>query len=577
MAASGRPPLADFAMVTSTMTPSPSAHVARVAAAAGTALDVSDDGTSSKMDVEYNDDDEAGHLANAAAIAAAATYHPLTPIEPSARSRSESPGEQRLYDWLQTFRSWDDSQRKRALTDLVETLREAPVGHRHILHLNSLLRPYLQRDFLAMLPKELALHVLSFLDPKTLLTVSQVSRAWYDHARDNSLWRQRGSAKYLTLAQHQHLALHRPVAWKDAYMLRLRLDYAWRKGALPVRTELPGHDRYVTCLVVSEDGHVISGSDDSSLKVWALGRPEPVHNLVGHTGGVWCCAVEGDYIVSGATDRTLRVWSLATGACLHILSGHSSTVRCVRMLGRYVISGSRDQTVRMWDAHSGELKHIYQGHNESVRCVEYDGKLIVSCSYDFTIRVWDPNVSTLTSGSLRTLTGHVNRVYSLQFDGKIICSGALDMTIKVWDVHTGACLHTLRGHQSLTGLMLLRDNILVSGNADSTLRVWNVTNGACLANLGGHSSAITCLCLHDNFITSCSDDGSVKLWDITTGKLVRTLVDLAQGPPPVGQGWVVWRVQCTETHMICAAGRNGPENGGTKLIVLDFLQSAYKG
>lgn len=72
---------------------------------------------------------------------------------------------------------------------------------------------------------------------------------------------------------------------------------------------------------------------------------KPLHTLVGHQGGVWCCAVQDDHIVSGSTDRTLRVWRLSSGEWLRTLSGHASTVRCVRIFGNHIVSGSRDSTV----------------------------------------------------------------------------------------------------------------------------------------------------------------------------------------------------------------------------------------
>ena len=73
--------------------------------------------------------------------------------------------------------------------------------------------------------------------------------------------------------------------------------------------------------------------------------------LEGHTENVSCVSVLPDgRVVSGSWDSTLRVWNAATGACERVLEGHTHWVTCVSVLpdGR-VVSGSDDKTLRVWD------------------------------------------------------------------------------------------------------------------------------------------------------------------------------------------------------------------------------------
>ncbi|TFY67021.1 hypothetical protein EVG20_g4101, partial [Dentipellis fragilis] len=59
-----------------------------------------------------------------------------------------------------------------------------------LLFVSTFVAPRLKRDFLAELPPELALHVLSFVhEARTLARVAQVSRCWRSLARDDALWR----------------------------------------------------------------------------------------------------------------------------------------------------------------------------------------------------------------------------------------------------------------------------------------------------------------------------------------------------------------------------------------------------
>jgi WD40 repeat protein len=49
-------------------------------------------------------------------------------------------------------------------------------------------------------------------------------------------------------------------------------------------------------------------------------------------------------VVSGSRDTTLRVWDLERGVSTKVLVGHSSSVRCLAVHGDIVVSGSYDYT-----------------------------------------------------------------------------------------------------------------------------------------------------------------------------------------------------------------------------------------
>ncbi|KAF8654662.1 hypothetical protein AX16_003479 [Volvariella volvacea WC 439] len=60
-----------------------------------------------------------------------------------------------------------------------------------LLFISTTIAPLLKRDFLASLPIELALHILSFIDdPRTLARASQVSRTWRRLVSDEWVWKQ---------------------------------------------------------------------------------------------------------------------------------------------------------------------------------------------------------------------------------------------------------------------------------------------------------------------------------------------------------------------------------------------------
>ena len=279
----------------------------------------------------------------------------------------------------------------------------------------AVIEPQFQRDFISLLPKELALYVLSFLEPRDLLRAAQTCRYWRILAEDNLLWREK--CKETGLQDCRELRRRSKISsgfnyspWKLSFMRQHNIEMNWRLVPIKTPKVLKGHDDHViTCLQFSGN-RIVSGSDDNTLKVWSAMTGKCLRTLVGHTGGVWSSQMATNIIVSGSTDRTLKVWNAESGTCVHTLYGHTSTVRCMHLHGTKVVSGSRDATLRMWDVDTGECLHVLVGHVAAVRCVQYDGRLVVSWAYDYMVKVWNPE----REECLHTLSGHTNRVYSLQ-------------------------------------------------------------------------------------------------------------------------------------------------------------------
>lgn len=90
-----------------------------------------------------------------------------------------------------------------------------------VRHVMSVIEPQFQRDFISLLPKELALYVLSFLEPKDLLRAAQTCRYWRILAEDNLLWREKCREQGIETPPHvsgvsAHLLIELAVASFEA-------------------------------------------------------------------------------------------------------------------------------------------------------------------------------------------------------------------------------------------------------------------------------------------------------------------------------------------------------------------------
>ncbi|KAK3943402.1 WD40 repeat-like protein [Diplogelasinospora grovesii] len=176
---------------------------------------------------------------------------------------------------------------------------------------------------------------------------------------------------------------------------------------------------YCSALVFSPEASIIRRLYIHQLPKWIVRAPAlwddwSVHlQTLSHPSMVRAIAFspDGRLIVSGSDDSTVRVWDAATGAERRVLKGHSRGVlrghwRGVTAVafspdGRLIVSaGSDDSTVRVWDAATGAERRVLKGHSRGVlrghwrgvTAVAFspDGRLIVSAgSDDSTVRVWD--------------------------------------------------------------------------------------------------------------------------------------------------------------------------------------------
>jgi WD40 repeat protein len=291
---------------------------------------------------------------------------------------------------------------------------------------------------------------------------------------------------------------------------------------------LEGHTDSVTSVAFSPDGkQIVSGSDDTTIKLWDAVTGAVLQTLEGHTYYIRSVAFSPDskQIVSGSSDKTVKLWDTVTGVVLQTLEGHTDYVESVAFSpdGKQIVSGSSDNMVKLWDTVTGKVLQTLEGHTDYVKSVAFspDGKQIVSGSDDNTVKLWD----TVTGKALQTLEGHTGLVFSVAFspDGKQIVSGSYDETVRLWDIAIGQqVLPTLEGHTDSVYSVAFSPNNkqIVSGSCDNTVRLWDIEIGQqVLPTLEGHTDPVNSVTFSPDGkqIVSGSYDKTIRLWDIAIG------------------------------------------------------------
>lgn len=70
---------------------------------------------------------------------------------------------------------------------------------------------------------------------------------------------------------------------------------------------------------------------------------------------------DGIHVVSGSLDTSIRVWDVETGNCIHTLTGHQSLTSGMELKDNILVSGNADSTVKIWDIKTGQCLQTLQG------------------------------------------------------------------------------------------------------------------------------------------------------------------------------------------------------------------------
>uniref|UniRef100_A0A7E4W302 F-box domain-containing protein n=1 Tax=Panagrellus redivivus TaxID=6233 RepID=A0A7E4W302_PANRE len=461
-----------------------------------------------------------------------------------------------------------DAMSDRQQQEMVETLLNR-MDHHQLGNVDGYIKPLLQRDFIVLLPRNMAESVLSNLDARGLAMASSVSREWRNviargslwrklierHVREDSLWRglseKRGWKKFLFVTTEQatlliaiaqgaknraeaeafRATLSDPIWYQHEFYRTLYpqiqgdialIEQNWKTGRhrlqrINCQSE---NSKGVYCLQY-DDHRIISGLRDNTIKIWNRSNLQCKQVLTGHTGSVLCLQYDDQIIASGSSDATVRIWDVETGTQLNTLIHHSEAVLHLRFHNGMLVTCSKDRSIAVWTMHSAheiDLRRVLVGHRAAVNVVDFDDTYIVSASGDRTIKVW----RTDTCEFIRTLSGHKRGIACLQYRDGLIVSGSSDNSIRLWDIECGACLRVLEGHEELVRCIRFDGRRIVSGAYDGKIKVWDLKTAMdprtpqpsiCIKTLVEHTGRVFRLQFDEFQIVSSSHDDTILIWD----------------------------------------------------------------
>jgi len=351
--------------------------------------------------------------------------------------------------------------------------------------------------------------------------------------------------------------------WKEVYKARFKVGTNWKHGRCLVKV-LKGHRNGVMCLQFS-DNVLVTGSYDTTIKIWDIENGKEIRTLTGHTSGVRCLQFDDMRLCSGSLDKTVKMWNWRTGECFRTLEPDMGGILSLNFSPKYLCCGSMDGTIRVWNT-CEKTTFSLRGHADFVNAVNVDSasRTVFSGSDDCTVRLWDLD----TRKCLRIFKGHVGQVQQVlplsqefEFDEdefpvndndtdtdddvksseqstshpnvlvfpdqptrpsppSYMLTCGLDNTIRLWHVPSGRCLRTFFGH--LEGIWALAADTLriVSGAEDRMIKVWDLRTGKCERTFTGHTGPVTCIGLSGEKLISGGDDWEIRILEFGEGEKI---------------------------------------------------------
>ncbi|CAN2391597.1 F-box WD repeat-containing protein 9 [Pristimantis euphronides] len=375
---------------------------------------------------------------------------------------------------------------------------------------------------LLLLPLELILHILSFLDARFILSVLPlVCRTLRDIVSEEVTWRLRVQQRVnssFPVVEQEHFD------WPSACIeLEEQLSH-WSDNRRREHFSLAeGHYASVDAVLLLQGGSLcVSGSRDRNVCLWnlrnlgededkVLVKPLGTDKTGTHKGWAWSLAACENRVCSGSWDSTMKIWDIgAEGQLLQDIKGRAA-ILCLAYLPDILVAGSYDKRVSVYDPRaSSPLIKSRKLHSSPVLSLAADDRHIISGSEARTLVVFDRRVNAVLQRIQLD-----NYLFCMSYEAPQLWAGDKQGLIHVYGSHGGTFQHLRTfdvGHASQVTGIWHSAGALYTTSTDKTMKVHIPTDPPRTLNTQAHSRVINGVSAAGRTVAAASGGQTVEIW-----------------------------------------------------------------
>jgi WD40 repeat protein len=305
------------------------------------------------------------------------------------------------------------------------------------------------------------------------------------------------------------------------------------------------HVHRITSLAIAPDNQtLVSGSRDTTVKVWNAFTGELLHNLSAHTQAVLSVAIdsEGRILVTGGEDRTIKVWELQSGKLIYEIIGHDdysrspdSTVKgqakCLAISPNNKLLACARQygdEIQLFDLNNGELiNSLPNGWEPYLIIFSPDGQILAGCFND-KVTLWHiPSLEVYGSCEFFCFESSAAISPNLRLAA---CSYYKGGGIELINTETGEQFHALSHialsedpgyseHDSADTLCFSPDGHFLASSGSGVVQLWNTQTwkNVCSTNVFKTWSAddiVMAISPNSKLLAIGDRGGGIQVWQI---------------------------------------------------------------
>ena len=220
----------------------------------------------------------------------------------------------------------------------------------------------------------------------------------------------------------------------------------WKQIAL-----YTGHKGPVNTIENIDSDRVASGSFDETIHIWAISDSQTKYILKSNSPVNCLLMMNNGYLVSGDDAGKIKIWNLTQRSVVRILSNPTLYVQDLVFVNEGVfVSATRETNIIVWNLTTSSPIYIFEG-NYPLKVVS---PTLLASYYLRKVAFWNLTTGNLSHTSDKFFDEKAHSFDTVR-DGVLISGGSFETQVNYWSIHTGLFLGHTETYSIISALLAI--------------------------------------------------------------------------------------------------------------------------